>query len=261
VRLLALIHKEWRDSRPMTIGCALVVIALSIAANEAHFHYRDALATTRVLIPSLLLVYLLGLSSGLVATDVATRRIESMALLPARPFTLWLAKALLLPIAGGLFLAWVILLQFALHTIARGPGQIDALLRLLREPEELIPIALVFSISGVVLFFSTLLMRGFTALLAGLLVVISLGYAIEVHLGPWRAVDLGPWIGLVFLTGSAVAFTIGRVHERARARRVVAGILTVLILLSVAALLVVGGTRMCEICGLDGRSSASEARR
>jgi hypothetical protein len=231
-RLLALMRKEWRDALPLTVACALVAGALSVAAGEVHLLGRDAHAAAHVVVPALLLLILAGLASGLVANDVATRRIETLALMPIRSAWIWLAKVLFLALAGAGILVGVVALQVAIRLLAGTAEPAAELVRRLVEPEALRNVGLAYATAGVVLFFSTILTRASVALLAGLAVAGALGYAIEIRLLPGRLAELGPRIGGAFVLGSAVAFTVGRIHAWVRGRRALVGALLVLVLIS-----------------------------
>ncbi len=235
--LLALIRKEWRDARALTAGAAVAVVALSVAANEAWLDYRSATFTAAYLIPGLVAIYLVTIASDLVASDVATRRVETFALLPARPFLLWSAKLSFLLISGLVFLIWVVGVQLALHAHASGT---TGALTLVRNGGLALPhLSLALGLACTVFFFSTLLERGISAVLAGVLTCAAGAYALVSFSG--TDIDLvarsglpgiaGLVVAFAFATGSAFAFTSGAIHLVGRVRRGVLGLACVSLLL------------------------------
>ena len=99
--LMHLVRAEWRNARALTIASALVAIGASVAIDALFFHGKDGGLLATWVVPALLGLFLAATASDLVAGDVASRRIDSLALLPARLRTIWASKALFLAATGA----------------------------------------------------------------------------------------------------------------------------------------------------------------
>lgn len=216
--LRTLIHREWRDARVVTFASAVVAVLASVAINEWFVHYKDGAVMAVYIVPALLGLYLAVIASDIVAADVATRRIDALALLPTGMTRVWTAKVLFAFAAGAAFLAWLVAVELVVLSLGGVPEQVGAFV--LALPDALPNLAFVVAGLAAVLFFSTLFDRGFAAVLAGLIVMAAAIYG-------WRAADWIKWeidagpqpaglvaigIAVVFLAGSAVAFVRGPAH-------------------------------------------------
>ena len=228
-----LVQREWRDARAVTVVAALVAAGASAAVDHWYTHGKDGALMAVWAVPILLGLYLAVIASDLVAGEVATRRIDALALLPTGMFRVWAAKVLFALVAGAAFLVWVIGVQLVVLAAGGAPGESWSFVTAL--PDALPNLGMALALFAAVLFFSTLLERGFGAVLAGLMVLGAGVWA-------WRQADWTAWeirgdaarmglvatgIAAVFLAGSAIAFVRGPAHGAAR-RRALAGLAVVL---------------------------------
>ncbi len=229
-RFLTLIRKEWRETRALTAGAAMAVLVLSVAANEIWLGYSAAALTAAFVIPGLVALYLVAIASDLVAAEVASRRVETFALLPARPLLLWFAKFAFLVGAGIAFLAWVGVVQLAIHARV---GGLDAGWEILAYADLTIAhMGVVLGLACTVFFFSTLLDRGISAVLAGVLTFGAGVYAflstdwaaMEIWVRSWHLGVAGVVVALAFSAASVFAYTTGRIHQTGRLRRTTLGL-------------------------------------
>ncbi len=84
----------------------MAAVVLTVAVNELWLGYRSSALTAAYVVPGLVALFLVTIAADIVASDVATRRIETFALLPARPILMWTAKLVFLLTAGLVFLGW-----------------------------------------------------------------------------------------------------------------------------------------------------------
>jgi hypothetical protein len=236
-RWLALLGKEWRDARGVTAGAAIATVLLTIGANELALHYENPAVTAVWVVPSLLALYLVAIAGDLVAGDLASGQIETWALLPARPIAMWTAKVAFLVLAGTLFLGWIVAVQVGVHhLLATKVVRLDLAAVMPRVTTHLIVAG---GIGAAVLFFSTVVGRGFPSAILGM--AAGGGFGAAVVLVDWTRIDVpveafelrlaGGGLAAVFLVASAIAFLGGRLHLGAWRRRLVLGGATVLVLL------------------------------
>src|SRR5438874_183395 len=109
--LLPLLKKEARDARGHLVGAAVIALLVSSAAHQWLFRYREGPMAAHALVPLLVGLFVASLASDLVAADVATKRIEALAILPVPVARLWTGKAVFLAAAGAAFLVYVVALQ------------------------------------------------------------------------------------------------------------------------------------------------------
>jgi len=225
------------------VGAALGAALCAVAARAAGLDDRAATRTAAYVVPGLVAVYLVLIAADLVASDVSTRRIETLALLPARPVLIWTAKLAFLLLAGLLFLAWTAAVLVALHLHS---GGVDAARELARHADLALPqLSLALGLACTVLFFSTVLERGVSAVwaaastfaAAGLVFLAADGGALDGFLRPWHLGLGGLVVAIAFATGSALAFTSGGIHLVGRLRRGLLGIACVSLLLLLPATL------------------------
>jgi hypothetical protein len=168
---------------------------------------------------------------------VATRRVETYALLPVRPILLWAAKLGFLLSAGLVFLVWVTVVQLAIHAHAAGLESCREILAHGRL--AFAHLGVVLGLAGAVFFFSTLLDRGISAVLAGVL-TFGAGAAVflttdwgslEIWVRSWHLGVAGVAVAMAFAGASAFAFVVGRIHRTGRVRRTILGLAGAILLL------------------------------
>jgi hypothetical protein len=241
-RLIALVRKEARDARGLTIGAAVAALGLSVAAHEVwpDLARRGDLVAVWV-IPALLALYVIAIAADLVASDAATRRIETAALLPVRTVTLWAAKALFLLGASTLFLAWVVSIQVVLHLLGGEAGSLERMRG--AAGESALHLGGAVAAGAAVLFFSSIIDRGFAAAFAGVILLGTIGFGFVAI--DWAALDLEPdttaiallagGLTAIFVAASAIAFVAGRIQLGQRLRRGLVGAGALLTLLALPA--------------------------
>jgi hypothetical protein len=220
--LLPLFRREWRDARAVTIASALVALLASIAINVWFFHWKEGDLTAMYLVPSLLALYLAAIGSDLVAAEVSTRRVDALALLPTSLRRVWTAKVLLLVVAGGVFLAWLLAVELTLLATFGEDGQLPAFLA--RLPDSLPMLAVAAALASATLFFSTMIERGFAAVVASL-VVVGLGVwgwfdfewsRYDMAQDPTRLAIVAVAAASVFAAGTPSRSSVARSTRRAR---------------------------------------------
>ena len=237
----SLIAKEWRESRALIIGFLILapVASLLIKWLLVGFRHTTAIDSMQFIIPGAFALFVFALSSDLAAGDISSGRIAFFAALPISPAKVWGAKCLFLAGASLLYLGYVMLTEGMILLLAGkdaasliGPG----------AEWMLLPLAAVVTAGAATFMFSTLLDRGFAAALAGIGIVAGPGLAVYSFSDELSQLGIATketclqaaiLVTLASLAGSAVAFLAGRVHLRARLRRVV---------VVGAAFLLVGGT-------------------
>lgn len=221
-----LLHKEWRESRALIFGLLVLGPAASLGVRwlmvlgDGKVHPADPVAA---IIPFLLLIYVLAIGADIVAGDASSGRIAFFAAQPVRPATLWAVKAGFLFGTAALYLGWLLGTETCLLFFSGVDPTRLFTVGLVKFGVRLIPAALA---GAAVLFFSTLIDRGFAAVIAALatlaLIVVSLWQITEAP-ERLRAVQLAlPVLMLfvAFLAGSFLAFTRGRIHLGGRIRRI-----------------------------------------
>jgi len=110
---VALLDRDWRDHRAIAAVMAAAILGLSMMfrsmAPDAGYWHSAAL----VVVPAMWVLFVVGLACDVVGCEFATRRIETLALLPASLARLWTSKAAFLGIMLVAFLAWTLGCQFA----------------------------------------------------------------------------------------------------------------------------------------------------
>jgi hypothetical protein len=242
----ALLHREWRDVRAVTIAAALVTIPASLALNHWFLHWKEGALTAMWVVPAIVALYLAVVAADLVGGEVATRRIDGLAVLPTGLLRVWTAKATLLAVTGVVFLLWTVAAELGLLAVWGQPNELDAFLAALSGAAPHLAVAA--ALAAVTLFFSTVFERGFTAVLVSVLVV-GVGVYGWTRID-WRGMDLRPdplhllWtaaaLGLVFAVGSAMAFVRGPIHAASVLRRVSVGAIVPLGVISMTTVTVAG---------------------
>lgn len=234
--LVALVSREARDARWHLVAAFALGVAVPLATAlwplGAPPDEIVAKMGGRVVVPVVFALFAAATASELVARDVATKRIDALAMLPVPISRVWTAKALFLAATSALFLAWVVAAQLGVVAWAR-PGA------LARLPEELIagaPYLLPgLAFGAATLFFSTLLERGMTAVLAAIVVLVAVACAVQ-----WAAVPAAPgpasaagWLAIpivltaAFVAASRAAFVRGPIHATSKLRVAVVGLCVV----------------------------------
>lgn len=227
----SLMTKEWRDARPLALACALLAPVLAIAVEALFLKFDDPTLTARAVLPAAVGLFAALLASDLVAGDVASRRIETLAALPASPLRAWTAKVAFLAAATAAFAAWMLIAELGLFAVVSGAGASGAVLAALPQALPLLVVTLPFAACA--LLFSTILDRGLAALLAaaaavggfhfGLVRLLSdreLGGAIT----PAMVAAFEVAIAVACLAGSAAAYRFGELHLPSKARRAAIGL-------------------------------------
>jgi len=268
--LVALLGRETRDARWHVVSSLAIAVAVTFSVHAwALVTASDedaALIGTRLVVPVLFALFAASTASDLVARDVATRRIDALAVLPVPVGRVWTAKALFLFAASLLFVAWLVAAEclavaaFATPTaLARMPAGLAAAV-----PSLLGGLAL----GAASLFFSTLLERGMAAALAALVVIVVVAASVQ-----WAAIPAAPGavttiayyavpllVGAAFVAASRAAFVRGPIHASSKWRLAYVGI-GVLVAIAVpagaaVALGVDGATRLAPGAGDASRRRA-----
>ncbi|MCE9638518.1 MAG: ABC transporter permease [Planctomycetes bacterium] len=245
---VSLVRREWLDVRTVTLA-SLVLIAVACVVvrwvlgrqfdewtgpewatgGAAAARYLDGFVPFSVALVAALV------ASDLVAGEIASRRIDALALLPVRASRIWWAKFTVL--AGVLTLAavWAFLVQTFTLAAIDGWSAAEPFVQSAVSSQEHQTGALgaVAAFVASVLLVSSLGLRGLSAALGGVLLfaacVVVGGMALQTLLGrtllgspPAEMANLAlASMAVVFLTASAASFSWGRVHiGRARAVRV-----------------------------------------
>jgi hypothetical protein len=228
--LLPLVRKEARDNRALVVASMVIAALISLAVQHWLMDYAQGAFAAQILVPALMAVFVAALASDLVAVEVATRRIEPMAMLPVPVSKLWLAKATYLALAGGGFLAFTAMCQEA---VLRAAGADAAAAAFENAMLGIAPqMAAVFAFGAASLFFSTLLERGFAAVVAAIAVLAGIGFAVE-----WSAIPfvsdrttaalrlaIPLVVGVAFTAASALAFIRGGVPMGKKLRPALIGL-------------------------------------
>lgn len=231
---VALFSRESRDARWHLVGAFALAAAAAFAACLWPIEWRSnadvAVVLGRVMPPLFFALFAASTASELVARDVATRRIEALAVLPTSMGRVWTAKFAFLVVASLAFLAWTIGACTAAVAFCTTS---DTLSRL---PDELLAgapyLAAGAAFGGASLFFSTLLERGMTAVLASVVVLVAVACAVQWIAPPaapgafanaaWVAAPLA--LATAFVLGSRAAFVGGPVHSSGKVRLALLGL-------------------------------------
>ncbi len=226
-RFLTLVHKEWRDTRALSLVCALLVPLALLAAELGFLDWRGDFAGA-YFVPGVIALYLAVIASDLVAADAATGRARSYAMLPVRPATLWSAKLAFLLVAGAAFTVWTLAVTTGLYAAFAPQDAIDLLGREL-DHMRTTPLLAIAAVVAATVMWSTVLERGFAAVGAALVTCAALVGACMVvgsrnaELLPEEGVMRGAAYILpaLFLAISCLTFVRGPVHASGTLRRLV----------------------------------------
>ncbi len=222
---LALLRREAREIRALTIAMALIAPVALVAYEEFLGHYSYGHYTARFGVPGLVALFAAIVASDLVAAEVATRRIDALVALPVTLRRIWCTKVALLLTATLSFAGWVWGAAALLYSLRTTGANAHAFFGNATDLVFGCSAALPLGLS--VLFFSTLLPRGFAAALGG---AITMGAATA---GPasvdWKAweIDAGDAITIavpvalaaLLAVGSFLAFTRGPIHAGGTLRK------------------------------------------
>lgn len=235
-----LMAKEWRENRLLVLGLVLLAPAASVAVKWWLVGWERTAPFDSIffLVPGLLGLFLVGVAADLVAADAGSGRAAFLAALPVRPIRVWAAKAAFLFLGGALYLGWLLIVEAAILAAAGlDPGHLGGNGTPDRAWRFLVPVVA----GAATLFFSTLLDRGLAAVFAALATLAGLGAAfacgaaaagVDPKPGGPAFAPFAALLAAAFLAGSALAFARGRIHLRARLRRLglaAAGFLLVLL--------------------------------
>ena len=228
---LTLLGKEWRDARALAI-------AMSVLAAGVPALLRFALAGTTytdkiepMLVPVLVGLFGCAIASDLVATEVATRDIDALALLPVALAHVWAAKVTFLLAAVAVLFVWTVECLVLGAALVDGPAAALALVDEL--PKLLLPSLLVLPALAGTLFATSVIDRSFPAFVAGILLAAGLGAALaglQSLIGQKPDWTIVAAVCACLVGASWIAFAKGGAH-RSRLRRVAFGVGGLLVLL------------------------------
>jgi len=220
-----LLRKEWRDARWIIIGLWILAPIASLALKFLLLggNRFDENASAGGFIPAMLLLYVLAVGADIVAADASSGRISFLAALPVRPRTLWCAKAGFLFGGAAIYLVALLLMEAMFLSLA---GLNGLLVFVPGLPKYAFLYAAVAVIAAATMMYSTLIDRGFAAVVAALFMVCGIA-ALAWHLHPeprtqaFRRVVLGlsAFLFISMIAGSYFSFTRGRIHLGGRLRR------------------------------------------
>jgi hypothetical protein len=230
---VALLRREARDARWHLVAAAAIAAAtpfvVRLALDGADAEVIAEIAA-RVVVPVLFALFVAATASDLVARDVATRRIDALAVLPVPVARVWAAKATLLGVSSIAFLAWVVGAQWTVLALLGPDGATRAWMPQLVDavPSILGGAAL----GGASLFFSTLIERGMAAALGAVVVLVAALSAIhwaDVPATPGGATSFALYalpalVAAAFVVASRTAFVRGPIHAGTKVRLVVTGL-------------------------------------
>jgi len=234
---LALLHKEWRDVRALTIVCALLVPIALLGLEYGYLDWRGDFAA-ETYVPACIALFLAVISADLIAADIATKRARAYAALPTRWSSLWASKVTFLMLAGVAFTVWTVTSCAAVYaTLAPEQANAQFLEGLARIPLEY-ALAALFGVTSVV-FWSTILERGFAVVGAAVVTCTAIGGTLP--LLAWISPELLPddaairasliALAIVFLVGSLFAFVRCPHHSSSVWRRLATAALVPLVVL------------------------------
>lgn len=238
--IVSLLWKEWRDVRAVVLACMAIVPFALWALHAWVSHHALAEVACSFVLPGVVGLFTAVLASDLVASDVATRRIEMAGLLPVRLGRVFMAKVTLLTVAAFAFATWVGSWAILVPALTAPAAVLED--TAVHLPDAWLLGAWVPLLAACVLFASTFLSRGMTAFVGGGLPVVAFrAYLLhedrmvagKVLLGG-ELTRLGEIVLLVLLTvillgGAWAAFVRGQVHLAGGFRRFRCGALAVLL--------------------------------
>jgi hypothetical protein len=230
--LVALLRRETRDARGPLATLFVVAAAAPFVLRVFVLERSEeelSMTLARMFVPAAFAVFVVAIASDLVARDVATKRIDGLAVLPVPISRVWTAKVLFLVVASAAFLAWITGAAFAAVASTASKSAMDRLSGDLADawPALFAGVAL----GAATLFFSTLLERGMAAVLSAFIVLIAGAWIVqiaELPAAPGRltmfAVDVVPVIvALAFVAASRQAFVRGPIHSSGKLRLALVG--------------------------------------
>jgi hypothetical protein len=257
---LALVRKEWRDVRVLTFASALIAVGvcLGIRWGLVAWGGRDdaggfpAETWWGFFVPMTVALYAATVAADMVGGEVASRRVDQLALLPVGPMRVWSAKATFLLLATAAFGAWCVAVQWVALDVCLGSAQAAEFLREVMDGKVA---ALAATCAAATLLASTFRVRGLGALLAGLFVAVAtfggaawmakwsgvfdewtLGESYGVATPFWRREGVVlAWLPASVLLAAGAAFVLGRVHLGRVLRPLAIGVATLAALLVVPA--------------------------
>ncbi len=267
---VALFRREFRDARWHLAASFVVAAAAPWAVHAWMTAGADDEVVAKIggrgVVPILFALFVASAASDLVARDVATRRIDALAVLPVPISTVWNAKALFLLASSLAMLVWLVAAEFA--ALAFGvSGKAAAWL-----PSMLVAagpsIAGGLALGAASLFFSTLVDRGMTAALGAVALIVGIAWGVHwaevpataglVTLVAAYAVPLG--LAAAFALASRTSFVRGPIHGPSKPRLALAGLVTLLgIVLPGGGVVAFGMERAAHLDPADGDPSRREA--
>lgn len=257
---LALLRKEWRDVRTVTLISAVAAVGICLGVRWALLAWGGsddaggfpAETWWGFFVPTTVVLYAGTVAADLVGGEVVSRRMDQTATLPVGPWRVWAAKAAFLALATAGFGAWCVLVQWVALHATLGAAQAA---KFLEEAVDGKAAALVATCAAATLLASTFRARGLGALLLGLALGVLVcggaaflaqwsGLADEWLMGEWEGLDSPIWrrptvlfalLPLSVLAASAFAFAHGRVHLGRVLRPLAIGLATLAALLVVPA--------------------------
>lgn len=225
----SLIWREWRDTRPVMFGCALVTAVLSVLVQHFVFRWKEAEWTGSSLVALTPLLPAVILASDLFASDISSRRVQGLALLPTRLSRVVAAKLAYLGLGIAAFHLFVLVwnaLLLALFAKEEWTGPFAAGLsrgRLAVGVEALLVAS--------VLFFSAMSFRSFVSVLLGALSAAALvGTAGMVELDDVTGLKGEGWmwagvacVVIVSIGAGVFAVLRGPAHTASRGRLAIVG--------------------------------------
>ncbi|MEN8150689.1 MAG: hypothetical protein ABFS86_12775, partial [Planctomycetota bacterium] len=166
--MIELLRKEWRENASLIVGLAVlgpvILVGLRVLAFASGRTVETAALGAAVL-PLLALVYVLAIGADLFSADIAAGRLAFLVAQPVRLQTIWVARATFLFGTATLYVAWLTFLET--YLLALGGIDPTNLFTVGRWnlAVRLVPAAVA---AAAVVFWSTLLDRGFAAVIAAL---------------------------------------------------------------------------------------------
>jgi hypothetical protein len=234
----SLIRKEWRESRALILGFLILAPLTSLALKGLliGFAKTAALDSLMFFIPATFALFVFALSADLAAADISSGRMGFFAALPMPPTRLWRAKIVFLAGSSLLYLGYVLGVEaLLLSLLGKDPET-------LFSPQAVVmalPIFAVVAAGAMTFLTSTLIDRGFGAALAGFGTVAGVWVLLQSGNGVFSCYGLaakktylpaGLLLATAALVGSFLVFKFGRVHLKARLRRVLIGAGTMLLI-------------------------------
>jgi len=241
-----LFRKEWRDARWIIIGLVVLAPIASLALKFLLLggNRFDENASAGGFIPAMLLLYVLAVGADIVAADAGSGRIGFLAALPVRPRTLWGVKAGFLFGGAAIYLVGLLVMETVFLT---GCGLNGLRVFTVSLPKYAFLYAIVAVVAAATLMYSTLIDRGFAAVIAALFTIGGIaGAALHFHPAPKQiphdsVAAAAALLTVAFLSGSLLAFTKGRIHLGGRGRRIAFAVGAFLLVFGLPATLTVAG--------------------